>query len=245
MTSINELKQYSKAKRASIQIAGIEIEVFQMPNGEYVMSQTQVANAVGVSSSCIFSFLHSNAVKALPSNGSEFSVIAVEGSNKPVNIVPIEVASDFWLSQVSKGNGKAQSLVSACMQEALQRRCDTAFNQAKSEQQYEQQSAINRESWEQSREYCRDIHSSFTNSCIRWKFNAAMAHDAITVAVCGKTASELKELDVINGTSDIGLNHVADRELLVKIAKVKFQFSKYRKGGIYDRIGRALRDVAR
>ncbi|WP_335108528.1 hypothetical protein [Nostoc sp.] len=49
-----------KAKRASIQLAGIEVEVFQMPNGDYVMSQTQAAEAIGVSSSCIFSFLHSN-----------------------------------------------------------------------------------------------------------------------------------------------------------------------------------------
>ncbi|MDZ8136730.1 MAG: hypothetical protein RM049_15705 [Nostoc sp. DedQUE04] len=39
----------TKAKRASIQIAGIDIEVFQIPNGDYVMSQTQVAEAIGVS----------------------------------------------------------------------------------------------------------------------------------------------------------------------------------------------------
>jgi hypothetical protein len=62
-----------------------------------------------------------------------------------------------------------------------------------------------------------------------------MAHDAITLAVCGKTASELRELELINGTSDIGLNHVADRE--------QFQFSKYRKGVISDRVNRALKDV--
>lgn len=240
----------TKAKRASIQIAGIEVEIFQLPNGDYIMSQTQVAETVEVHKFLISRFLgEKQAEGKLGKDYRSHKISTINdsfgrgGNNNPIKAIPINIASEFWTLQAFKGNTKAQALVAACMQQALQRRCDTAFNQAKSEQQYEQQSVVNRDSWERSREYCRDIHSSFTNSCIRWKFNAAMAHNAITVAVCGKTASELKELEVINGTSDIGLNHVADRELLVRIAKVKFQFSKYRKGGIYDRVERALNDI--
>ncbi|MEH2265599.1 MAG: hypothetical protein V7K59_22630 [Nostoc sp.] len=235
----------SKAKRASIQVAGIEVEVFQLPNSDYVMSQTQVAEAIDLPEIRFRRFLEGNQPNLLLDKGLSFDKISISGTGRQIKAIPIDIAFDFWLDQAFKGNVKAQALVRACGQETLQRRCDIAFNQTKSEQQYEQQSISVRDSWEQSREYCRDIHSSFTNSCIRWKFNAAMAHDAITVAVCGKTASELKELELINGTSDIGLNHVGDGELLVKIAKVKFQFSKYRKGGISDRLGRALIDAAR
>lgn len=41
-----KIKMSNKAKRAKIQMAGIEVEVFQLPDGEYVMSQSQVAGAV-------------------------------------------------------------------------------------------------------------------------------------------------------------------------------------------------------
>ncbi|MDZ8135106.1 MAG: hypothetical protein RM049_07355, partial [Nostoc sp. DedQUE04] len=198
---------------------------------------------IGVSGSCIFSFLHSNAVKALPGNSSEFSVIAVEGSNKPVNIVPIEVTSGFWLNQAFKDNTKAQALISACMQEALQRRCDAVFKVAKTEQQYEAQASINRESWEQTRQYLRESHNAFTLACSRWKFNAAQAHDSVTLAVCGKKASELRELDVIEGAPDIGLNHIENLEAMNKIAKVKNNFARYKKGNVRERIIRALFDA--
>jgi hypothetical protein len=233
----------TKAKRASIQIAGIEIEVFQIPNGDYVMSQTQVASSVGVSSSCIFSFLHSNAVKALPDNGSEFSVIAVEGSNKPVNIVPIEVTSGFWLSQVFKGNVKAQALVSACMQEALQRRCDNVFGVAKTEHQYEQQTTANREQWEARRKYLREQHTNFEYACKVNGFSCASTHNKLTLAAVQKTARELKELEIIQGNKDVGLNYIEDSDELLLVAKVKRHFSRYRKGSVDERIHRALKEA--
>ena len=240
----------TKAKRASIQIAGIEVEVFQLPSGEYIMSQVQVAEAVGKGESLLRMFLTTKQLKPLPHNDFSFAKTATQSDNpyqrggvRDIKGIPIDIVSEFWMSQAFKRNVKAQALVSACMQEALQRRCDTAFGAVKSEQQYEQQSVFNRDSWEESRKFCREVHSSFTNSCIRWKFNAAQAHNEITLAVCGKTASELRELELINGTSDIGLNHVANTELLVKIARIKFQFSNYKKGGIPERVERALKDV--
>ncbi|MEH2058983.1 MAG: hypothetical protein V7K97_23070 [Nostoc sp.] len=50
----------TKAKRESIQIAGIEVEVFQMPNGEYVMSQSQVADSIEVNPVLALRFLQEN-----------------------------------------------------------------------------------------------------------------------------------------------------------------------------------------
>lgn len=131
------------------------------------------------------------------------------------------------------------------MQEALQRRCDTAFQVTKSEQQYEKQSVVNRDSWEQSRQYLRESHTSFTLACAKWKFNPAQTHDLITIALCGMTAAELRMLDVINGTADVGLNHISNLDAMNRVAKVKHQFSKYRKGNIADRITRAKKDAAK
>ncbi|QKQ76460.1 hypothetical protein [Nostoc sp. TCL240-02] len=230
-----------KAKRALIQIAGIEIEVFQLPNGDYVMSQTQVAEAIELSEIGFRRFLKENRLNHLPGKGFSFDKFSISGTGRQINAIPVDIASDFWMSQAFKGNIKAQALVSACMQEALQRRCDAVFSIVKSEQQYERQAINSRVSWEESRLFCTDAQSAFQNSCIRYKFNAAMAHDAITVAVCGKTASDLKEMELISGASDIGLNHVSEVQLLVRIAKMKFEFSRYRKGGISERVNRALK----
>ncbi|MCC5606989.1 hypothetical protein LC612_09370 [Nostoc sp. CHAB 5834] len=46
-----------RARRTSIQITGIEVEVFQMPNGECTMSQVQAAKAVDKSESLLRAFL--------------------------------------------------------------------------------------------------------------------------------------------------------------------------------------------
>ncbi|MEH2422852.1 MAG: hypothetical protein V7K48_18625 [Nostoc sp.] len=233
----------TKAKRASIQIAGNKVEVFQIPNGEYVMSQAQVAEAIGVSSSSIFDFLHSETVKALPGNGSEFSVMAVEGSNKPINIIPTNIVTDCWMSQAFKGNVKAQALISACTQETLRRRCDTAFGTVKSEQQYEQQTTASVERWEARRKYLREQHINFEYACKGNGFSCASTHNKLTMAAVQKTARELKELEVIQGSKDVGLNYIENSDELLLVANVKKNFSRYRKGDADERIQRALKDA--
>ncbi|QSJ20087.1 hypothetical protein JYQ62_16065 [Nostoc sp. UHCC 0702] len=232
-----------KAKRASISIASIEIEVFQLLNEDYAMSQSQVAEAVEVHSFSISRFLKSKQAKSLLDKSFEFHTLTVEGSNKPINVISISVASAFWFTQAIKGNVKAQAISYACQIEALQRRCDTAFKAMKTEHQYEQQAITNKETWEKSREFLKDTHASFTSCCMAYNFHAGVAHDAITLAVCGKKASELRELEVISGNPSIGLNHVQDYGDLVKIAKAKLLFSKYRKGSIQERVAKVLKDI--
>ncbi|MEH2450608.1 hypothetical protein [Nostoc sp.] len=241
----------TKAKRELIQITGIEVEVFQLPDRSYTMSQTQAAQAVGKSESSVRRFLAQKNSKGNDSKGFQFAEISVEkdwegqGNNQTVKAIPIDIVFKFWVSQIRKGNAKAEALVSACGEETLHRRCDTAFGQVKSEQQYEQQSVVNRQTYAQERQYLRDSHTVFELACIRWKFSAAQAHDLITTAVCGKTAAELRMLDVIDGTADVGLNHISNLGEMKRVADAKRLFSKYRKGDVNERIIRALKDMAK
>ncbi|MEH2130134.1 MAG: hypothetical protein V7K86_05645 [Nostoc sp.] len=92
---------------------------------------------------------------------------------------------------------------------------------------------------------CRDMQNPFMLACIHYKINAAKAHDAITVAVCGKTASELRELDVVDGNASVGLNHVNSPEVLADIASIKYHFSRYHKGSIEERIAKAVKDTSK
>ncbi|MEH2198156.1 hypothetical protein [Nostoc sp.] len=232
----------NKAKRALIQIAGIEIEVFQLPDGTYVMSQSQASKAIGLSEIRFRRFLSEKSSEVSPEEDLSFDKFSISGTGRQIKAIPANIASDFWLSQVSKGNNKAIALVSACMQEALQRRCDTAFGTTKTEHQYEQQTTINREQWETRRKYLREQHTNFEFACKTYGFSCASTHNKLTLAAVHKTAKELKELEIIQGNKDVGLNYIEDSDELQLVANVKKHFSRYRKGDVNERIHRALKD---
>ncbi|MEH1791078.1 hypothetical protein [Nostoc sp.] len=233
----------TKAKRALIQIAGIEVEVFHVADREYVMSQTQVAESVGLDSVYIRRFLMAEQSKLLLAEVPQLDNLLVEGSNKPVNVVPTNVVSRFWFDCAKKGHIRAEALAFACMDEALQRRCDNAFSIVKTEYQYEQQTATHREQWEARRKYLREQHTNFEYACKTYGFSCASTHNKLTLAAVHKTAKELKELEVIQGNRDVGLNYIEDSDELLLVAKVKKNFSRYRKGGVDERIHRALKDA--
>ncbi|MBH8553409.1 hypothetical protein I8751_13695 [Nostocaceae cyanobacterium CENA357] len=240
----------NKAKRAVIKIASIEVEVFQLPTGEYVMSQSQVGKAAGVQGVLMLRFLDEKWLQGkLDKDYRNYKIPSVNdssnrgGNNNPIKVIPISLASAFWISQTAKGNITAEALAYACVEETLQRRCDRAFNQIQTEEEYERETGIKYQTWLESREFLRDAHSSFVNCCNANDFRSAIAHDKITLAVCGKTARELRELEVMEGDPKVGLNHIDDKDVLVMIARVKLEFSRYRVGNVDERIKRAMKAV--
>lgn len=244
-------EEMKKARRAIIKIASVEVEVFQLPDGEYVMSQTQVAKVVDVGKVLVLRFLNKKWLEGELYKDYRSFKIATEndslgrgGNNNPIKPVPVELASEFWFEQAIKGNIKAQALMKACLDETLKRRCDKTFEVVKGENDYEEETGIKYQTWMESRSFLKDAHASFTNCCLYNDFVAAIAHDKITIAVCGMTAKELRELDVVEGSEKIGLNHIKDMEVLTKIARVKLEFSKLRTGNVDQRIEKALQRVA-
>lgn len=71
------------------------------------MSQSQVARAGEVGEYCIRRFLKSEQAKALLGKDYQFGSLIVAGSDKPVKVIPINIASEFWMAQAFKGNTKA------------------------------------------------------------------------------------------------------------------------------------------
>ena len=129
-----------KARRATIVLGDISLDVFQLPDGSYRMSQTQVAEAVGLDESYTRRFLSSKWLKALPDkdrSSGDFQEIEYEGRGKPIKAIPLETAALFWVYQVWQKNRQAIALVVACIRETLTRRADTAFGVARSEAEYE------------------------------------------------------------------------------------------------------------
>ena len=128
-----------KAKRATIQLGDRELDVFQLPDGSYRLSQSQVAEAVGKPRQNFANFLGTKWLKALPgldSSSQTFSEIDYEGRGRPITAVPPAIAFAFWVFQVWQRNKSALPLVIALGTETLTRRADAAFGVQRSEAEY-------------------------------------------------------------------------------------------------------------
>lgn len=136
-----------KAKRKPVRVGVIGVEGFQMPDGAYRMSLSSAADSVGLQPRNAFDFLRSKAAKRLIGDASTLSVSEVEVDSTEqstgqtrIRAIPLNVVAQYWLWQVSKGNKKAIALVSALLEESLERRFDDAFGVARTE--YERQDLL-------------------------------------------------------------------------------------------------------
>ena len=138
----------AKAKRATIQLGSIELDVFQLPDGSYRMSQSEIASVVELQATYVLRFLSSKWLKALPSKDYtdyDFGKIEVESEvgrgQTRITPIPLEIAALFWSYQLWQRNKAAIPLVSACLSETLTRRADRAFGIDRSETEYNAQTA--------------------------------------------------------------------------------------------------------
>ncbi|QSJ18354.1 hypothetical protein JYQ62_05945 [Nostoc sp. UHCC 0702] len=90
----------------------IPIDGFKDNNGDYFLSQSQVAEAVGVQEYLIRQFLTSKRAESLLGAAFGFDNLEVEegdtvrGGCRQVKAIPPKVASLFWSDQAQKGNRK-------------------------------------------------------------------------------------------------------------------------------------------
>lgn len=146
-----------KARRSRITIAGIEVEVFQLPGGEYVMSQTQAAGVVERQASSIFTWLQSEQPKALLGETPAIFTAPIQDGIRPIQAIPIDVVIAYWQCQAMSGNFRAGGLTFACMKETLERRCDAAFGVSRSEKEREGRAVAAKEVWEITRNFTTAI----------------------------------------------------------------------------------------
>lgn len=189
-------KNTTKAVRATIQLGMISLEVFQLPNGEYRLSQRQVAKAVGKGESNVRSFLKSNALEALPFKGLTFAQIGVEGKRAWFNAVPIELATAYWGKEAMGANTSALMLVVACAAEAIERRADVAFGVKRDEAEREERlkarmqgKRVRRSFTDAIADYL-DRHPELSKDCREWIY--VNSSEAVNRVVFNKRAWELR-----------------------------------------------------
>lgn len=186
-----------KAKRSEITIAGHKVEVFQLPDGEYVMSQTQATKPINKGNNSIIRFLTNLTSESLQAEASAIIPIQIEGNNRPIQAIPLTVVSAFWMMQAGSGNKAAEALTYACIVESLERRCDAVFKVNRTENEYENRTRTSyKQYWDNERDYLKGCHRPFEMACWRLKASPTVMHNELTKLVTGMVAREHRQLDL-------------------------------------------------
>lgn len=185
-----------KAVRIVFPLGNLEIEGFQMPDGKYQLSQSSVTSAVGKPAKRMVQLTRSEAGQSLLALGFEKGLkCAVEGS-KPVTLVSLEVAFQFWALELSIGNTQALGLVVACGVETLERRLDLACGIVRSEQERNTRLGVRRDSII-SRHFWTDCietyikHNEVSDNYKKWVY--INVSDLLNLSMFGLTSKQLRE----------------------------------------------------
>lgn len=127
------------ARKEIINYGTESLEVFQLPNGEYQLSMTQVAESIGKPTRSFSSdFLAGKSMEALPYKEYKFFEVFYEGVGRPVKALPIKLACGYWLYWAIKGNVKARALLAAGAEQVITQLADKAFGVERSADSYHQ-----------------------------------------------------------------------------------------------------------
>ena len=189
-------KHTTKAVRATIHLGMIPLEVFQLPNGEYCLSQTQVAQAVGKPDNAVREFLGSKAPEAAPYKTLPSEKISIADTGRTFIRVPIELAAAYWLKETLKGNTSAALMLGACAVEAIERRADAAFGIRRDEAERNErlkariQGKVVRRSFTDAIADYLDRHSELSEDSREWMY--VNSSEAVNRVVFNKRAWELR-----------------------------------------------------
>ena len=97
-----------KAKRATIDIGGIVINVYQLPDGSYRLAGRNVTDAIGMRPGSLSEVMKVKSLKDLPHADAE----SIQ-SNTGETFTPVSVpdALSYWGACAARGNTRAQSLL--------------------------------------------------------------------------------------------------------------------------------------
>jgi hypothetical protein len=133
----------NKAKKAIIKLGSLELDVYQLPNGSYRMSQTQAFISIAdddystkQAAKRFIEKITSKQAKALvPQGFGCIEKVKIEGTGLEINSISLTDVPNFWLLFAADGNIKASLLLAACAIETLERRADSAFNIQRTEEE--------------------------------------------------------------------------------------------------------------
>lgn len=128
-----------EAKKETIYLGNIPLNVYQMPDGTYQLSLDSVTEVIGKKRGDLMVFMQSHSSLALPFkeyNIFKATLVRIKGPEQFFKPIPIKLATSYWHYGSKKGNRKADALVQACMIESIERRADKIFRVRRTEKEY-------------------------------------------------------------------------------------------------------------
>lgn len=190
------------AERATIYLGNILLEVFMLPDGQYVLSQTQVAQSVEKDELSVRQFGKSKSPEALPYSNYTSVKMSVEKDHQGrggtrINAIPIGLAIAYWTKEAIVGNVTAARLLGACAAESIERRADSAFGVQRAEEERQELlrirlegKRIRRRLTDAIKSYI-DRHPELSENNRKWLY--VNASQRITLVVFGRKAKKLAE----------------------------------------------------
>ncbi|MBH8565094.1 hypothetical protein I8748_23405 [Nostoc sp. CENA67] len=132
-----------KATRQIIEVAGKEVEVFQIPNGEFRYSITSVASLIGKGKTDAFYFFDSKAAKALIGEDYTRTSDTYKVERTRVSAITDLEANAYITWKAQRGDKEAIALLGAGFIEMLHRRACTAFGVEVAEAAHEERTRLN------------------------------------------------------------------------------------------------------
>lgn len=140
------MTESNRATRAIVTIGTLTADGFMLPDGSYRMSQAQAAQAIDESPVNALRFLQSrDSTALLGETYTDYTPESVEVEPEPgkrgqtrINALPLPIVTAYWLTRAYRGNKKAFVLCWALLTESLERRFDSAFGVARSEDDWNQ-----------------------------------------------------------------------------------------------------------
>lgn len=124
-----------KAKRATLTLGDIDLDVFQLPDGEYRLSLTQATVALGFDKRKGSSFLALEVVQNLATYELQGSSFIADDTNQKIKALTFDAFSVIAMFYALKGNMLAQAILEACLVESLERRADVLFGIIRDEEE--------------------------------------------------------------------------------------------------------------
>lgn len=170
-------------------------------------------------------------------SGSKISAVSCELSSVVINHFALQ------------GCVEAQKLVFTLMNESLQLRAMRAFGADTQDAVHGVQDTNNEQLATKHRKEARSRHMSWQNACKHLGLNPRVAHEKITLAVWGMTASEARKLpltghaDEIWADKSVGINHHPNAEKMRVYYLLKDRIVSYRAGDLTERLNRAIKEL--